>query len=89
MEKAQLLNESYGLMFTADDGVIPDFPNKFEGQCDLDNIDFNSSVVYKQLRQLKPKTSSGPDGLSAMFLQKLSSSLALPLSILFKSFFFR
>jgi len=50
----------------------------------INNIDFNSSVVYKHLRQLKPKTSSGPDGLSALFLKNLSSSLALPLSILFK-----
>ena len=85
-EKARVLNECYGNVFTVDNNVIPDFPNK-QVQAELRDVDFNCDIVYKHLRNLKPKTSCGPDSLNAVFLKNLASSLSLPLSILFSSSF--
>ena len=70
-EKASVLNECYSNIFTKDDGVLPDFPPKVVNAA-LDTVDFNCSVVYRQLQELKAKASSGPDGLSAVFLKKIS-----------------
>jgi len=85
--KARVLNECYSNVFVQDNDILPDFPSKVPTDIGLSDIEFNFNNVYKHLRQLKSKTSFGPDGLTSMFLKNLAPSLALPLSILFSSSF--
>jgi len=87
LDKASVLNEFYGNVFTIDNGIIPDFPSKVADGTELNNIDFNFSIVFKHLTQLKAKSSRGPDGLTAMFIKNLAPSLCIPLSILFSTSF--
>ena len=42
--------------------------------------------MYHVLKRLKPKTSSGPDGIPSVALKNLGSSLATPLAMMFESF---
>ncbi len=86
-DKARVLSETYGKMYSVDNGIIPEFPARISDDVEINSIDFNRSTVYRHLRKLKPKTSSGPDGLSAAFLRNLAPSLSLPLSILFHNSF--
>lgn len=83
INKAEVLNESYGKVFTADNGILPDFPTKVVCDAELNSINFDCYKVFKHLTQLPPKKSGGPDGLGAQFLKNLAPSLALPLSLLF------
>jgi hypothetical protein len=53
----------------------------------LSDINFSIDDVYRILRRMKPKTSKGPDGYSAVFLKSLASSIAFPLTILFSESF--
>jgi hypothetical protein len=87
IDKAKVLNECYSNIFTTDNGIIPDFPAKVPSDVHLSNVGFSSDTIYRYLTQLKAKTSSGPDGLSAVFLKHLAPSLSLPLSILFSNSF--
>jgi len=41
--------------------------------------------VFSLLTKLKPRTSGGPDGLSGLFLKNVAGSLAIPLSLLFRT----
>jgi len=42
-------------IITGNDDVLPDFQPRVQGDVNLNNIDFNSAIVYKHLRQLKSK----------------------------------
>jgi len=86
-DKALVLNDFYSNVFTKDNKVLPSFQSRVKGDVNLNNTDFNSAIVYKHLRQLKSKPSSGPDGLTSFFLKNLAPSLSFPLSILFTTSF--
>ena len=53
----------------------------------LASIVFDSRLVLSKLRKLKIKSSPGPDGLGTLLLSRLSSFIALPVSMMFERFF--
>ena len=84
--KANLLNEYFSSMCTEDNGIQPPFERQVPADVSIDRIVFDSQNVYKVMRQLKSKTSFGPDGIPSVVLKKLSSSLASPLAMIFEAF---
>ena len=47
----------------------------------------NNKAVLKSIDSLKPKTSTGPDGLSAMLIKQIKGSILHPLTLLFNRSF--
>ena len=85
--KARLLNEFYSSVFVTDNMILPNFGRRVADSSELGDVSFPPDAVYKILNQLKPKSSGGPDGLTALFLKNVAGSLAYPLSILFSTSF--
>ena len=44
-DKARVINDFYSNIFTKDNNVLPDFQSRVHGDANLNNIDFNSSIV--------------------------------------------
>jgi hypothetical protein len=52
----------------------------------IEGITFGASEILRELKTIKQKGSVGPDGYPPLLLKKLSDSLVLPLSLLYRSF---
>jgi len=86
-DKAARLNDYFSSVFTDDNEVMPDINRRVPETTELNDVNFSQDAVYKQLRNLKNKTSAGPDTLPAAFLKQIAGTVSLPLSLLFaKSF---
>ena len=53
----------------------------------MPSIDFMPDIIYTTLQGIKSSTSSWPDGMPNIFLEKCASSLATPLSHIFDASF--
>ena len=84
--KANLLNQYFASVCVDDDGKQPKFERQVPKDINIDTVEFNKHNVYNVLKRLKPKMSTGPDGIPSVALKKLSSSLASPLATMFESF---
>ena len=71
-------------VFTVDNGVLPNFPH--EMLCE-DFIDLSPNNVSKYLRFANILSAAGADGFPGVFLASLSTSLSVPLSIIFNHSF--
>jgi len=82
-EKATLLNNYFGSVFTTVNGIIDRcrIPNKISA-C-ISPVFFTSMDVSKCIQQLKPNGSAGPDNIRAEFYKATSSYILLPLSAIF------
>jgi hypothetical protein len=81
VEKARLLNNFFGSVYTVDDNLVP--PVVDSGKfCEL-LPDFSVVNVYKWLSKSKDTYVAGPDGISSCFCKIFAVELALPLSILY------
>jgi len=82
-EKATLLNDYFGSVFTRDNGIIDRcrLPNKISA-C-MSPIFFTPMDVSKYIKQLKPNGSAGPDNIPAEFYKATGSYILLPLSVIF------
>lgn len=87
MSKAERLGEYFASTYTEDNLVLPQVSRKVDDKIELNNVDFRSDLVYKHLRNLNVKTSSGPDLLPALLFKNLARSLSFPLSLLFSKLF--
>ena len=86
MDRAELLNQYFCSVCTQDNGVLPGFPVRVaEGEC-IDHIVFNRTNVHWAINKLKANMASGADNIPPVCIKKLSSSLAVPLSLMFESF---
>ena len=54
-------------MFTADNGDKVPFPPRVQDGIELNNILFTVESVLKKIKNLKPNSSSGPDGIHNLF----------------------
>jgi len=86
-EKVELFNNFFASVFVADDGGKPNFPSRCDSSISIGSIGFTPLFVYDTLRQLKPSTSTGPDGIPNLFLKKLCRQLSLPLCHIFNESF--
>ena len=85
--KAERLGEYFASVYTEDNHVLPQVTRRVDDAIELNNVDFRPDLVYKHLRNLNVKTSSGPDLLPAILFKNLAHSLSLPLSLLFSKLF--
>ena len=53
----------------------------------LSNYNFETSKIFKLLRNMNTNKAAGPDNLQSKLLKSCSSGLAKPLSVLFNKFF--
>ena len=72
-------------MFVTDNFITPPFPS--HTSILIDTIDLSPPIVERHLHKLSPKFSLGPEKIPSFFLQKCSTSLALPLSLIFSASF--
>ena len=79
--KAELLNEYFVPVGTIDNGVLPDIQPLASTGTFLDNIDFGTDKIHKEIKQMKANESSGPDGYPPILIKKLAPSLVTPLSL--------
>ena len=70
---------------TLDDGLTPYIVPLVSQSDEIDNVSFYPVFVARALRKVKPSHSCGPDGLPSVLYNKLSKSLAHPLSFIFES----
>ena len=85
-KKAQILNDYFTSICTIDDGILPPlgplpYPQPVSSY--LDNISFRTATIFKILKSVKKKISSGPDGIPSILFNHLASSLAYPLFLIF------
>lgn len=85
-EKACLLNDYFTSVYIEDNGVIPNF--SYDRAVPIETINFDETKILAAAKKIrsKSKTSCDPDGYPVIMLINLISVLALPLSIIFKSF---
>ena len=82
-EKAQILNDYFVSICTTDDGVLPPLPDPDLCSPALDNITFYVTQLFRILKKVKKKLSSGPDGIPSILFSHLASQLAYPLSLIY------
>jgi hypothetical protein len=83
-EKAEALSKQFVSVFTIEpeNDVIPE-PNPQIFDMELDSITISEEDVTKQLKQLNPNKSMGPDGLHPRVLREASGALSKPLTYIF------
>lgn len=84
-EKATLLNKYFASVCCVDDNQIPQFNRRVAQHVKIDGVHFTPEAVFKTMSKLKPKKSSGPDGIPTVALKNLRSPLCGPLSMIFNS----
>lgn len=85
--KAELLNDYFASVFTAESNnpPLPDPGHRF--QASLINVDFNPEELTKKLKALNPSKSPGLDNLHPRVLGEVADVIATPLAHLFKKSF--
>ena len=88
VEKATLFNEYFCSVFTTDDGVTPDFPNRLSSSTShIDSVFFTHGSVLTKLQKLKKSQSTNPDSFPPVVLRNCAHQLATPLSIVYNVIF--
>jgi hypothetical protein len=86
LDKANLLNSYFESVFTTDNGHLPPFPPRISPQTGgLSDITITPHSVHSVLTHLKTNSAAGPDGLPSIFYRTTASSLAFPLSVIFRT----
>ena len=83
-DKCTVLNDYFASVFTADDGLLPEFVPRLSENNSLNCVLFTFDKVLKTLKSLPSKCSKTPDGFPAFFLKSLAPAIAFPLSLLFE-----
>jgi len=83
VEKAKVLIDNFSLVYTIDNGNMPQFDSKVPENVYKSDVLFTEAVVHKALRKLPNKLSSTPDGFPAFFLKRVADSISAPLAELF------
>ena len=74
-----LAKSDFSSTFTEDNGDLPKVSRNFDNKIQLNTVDFTPDLVYKHLRRLNVKTSSGPDSLPALLFKNLARTFSSPL----------
>lgn len=80
---SKLFADYFGEIYTNTTSSFNCHPLNPLNYIDINNISFSADVICKQIKELKPKFTSGPDNIPPIFLKQCCSSISTPLSILF------
>ena len=81
---ADKLNEYFGSVFQQENvASVPKATEMITGS-KCRGVNFRPSVVKKAIRQLKPNSAPGPDGITPRVLQELVNEVAEPLGLIFQ-----
>ena len=85
-QKAQVLNDFFGSVFTKEDITDIPVPACFDGGCEAKLVDIviDPETVAAKLRNLKSDKAAGDDILSPRSLRNISSEIASPVAIIFR-----
>ena len=90
-DMANLLQTQYCSVFSTPDSsqlinnVNSFFEEIIENQNNLCEINFTESDIAQAIKELKPNSAAGPDGIPPILLQKCCNQICLPLHIIFKN----
>uniref|UniRef100_A0A8R1E2Y6 Reverse transcriptase domain-containing protein n=1 Tax=Caenorhabditis japonica TaxID=281687 RepID=A0A8R1E2Y6_CAEJA len=84
-QKAELIANSFSDFSTMDNGIIPLLAKRTTAF--LNEVNFEPFLVERFLSKLQPKCNTTPDGIPSIFLKRVCTSAALPLSIIFRESF--
>ena len=85
---AEILNSFFCSVFIREDlDELPQPEQLYLGEEPFTSVTFDHESVKKKLENLKPSSAPGPDGVWPRVLQKLASSLAMPLALIFTKLF--
>jgi hypothetical protein len=82
-EMADLLNQSFKTCFTREDTRSVPEPGNLNPRTILDRVDFCERDVRKKIKDLRPESAAGPDGIGARVLLELADGLAPALTSIF------
>ena len=82
---ATMLNQFFSSVFTDEDlQSLPQPTQSFQGADPLEDLLITPEKVRLKLDAMRSTAAPGPDGLRPCFLKQFSTSLAIPLAIIFK-----
>ena len=81
IDKANTFSEYFSSVYTNSDNNTPIIPLRTQGT--LTHFAFYETRINKALKILKPKLSSGPDGIPMYLLKKVRNTISYPLSLLY------
>ena len=82
--KANILNKQFTSVCSVDDGSpLPDLPD--DQHPIMDDITVCQNGVIKLLRNLKPFTASGPDGIPSKLLKETAAEISPAITLLFQA----
>ena len=85
-DKAECLNRYFCSVYVKDDGKLHSWLiDRSNGNHTCESVDFSPEIVFKKLKKISPKFSSGPDGLNSFFMKSLREVLGKPLSHIFQN----
>jgi Reverse transcriptase (RNA-dependent DNA polymerase)/Endonuclease-reverse transcriptase len=80
---AKVLNDFFSSIFTEEgDGPVPE-PEQCHTNSKLEDVQVEEAAVKKKIKQLKPASAPGPDGIGSMLLRELADQVAKPLTKIF------
>lgn len=82
-EMAEILNTYFSSVFTKETGDETPSTETCDCNEEINTIQFTKVNILNAIKKMKPSNSSGPDGITVNLLQKLSTSFAGPLEIIF------
>ena len=82
--KASVFQKYFSSVFTSDDNRFPSFGLDRPPSSKLSQIAFNPFAVRRILQKINVKSTCGPDGVPAVFLNKCRDVLCYPLSMLYQ-----
>ena len=82
--KANILNRQFTSVFSSDNGAtLPDLG--VSNHPTMDNISVSVNGVIKLLKNLKPFSAAGPDGIPTMLLKQTAEQIAPAVTLLFQA----
>ena len=85
IEKANVLSDFFASVFTKE--PVDELPTVCTKNIPypMEELNIDEKSVEKILKNLRPSKSPGPDGIHPRILKELSGTLAIPLTMIFKS----
>ena len=81
----EMLNGFFTSVFTQENTEgMPDPPRMFTGTSPLIDADITEEKIIGKIKNLKPSSAPGPDGITPKILQSVADIIASPLALLFK-----